>query len=685
MSELSLSTPVSHLPMIGPVYAKRLEKLNIFTLKDLLFHFPHRHEDLSLILPIKSLRANTVATIKATVIDAKNIFTRGGKQIQKATFADETGHIDATWFNQKFLVDALHKNPEVYISGKVDLFNGKLTFTSPEYEPARGRPPIHTAGLIPKYPETYGVSSKWLRSRIAPLIAMLKSVPIDDPIPQSILVTENFLNLSDAIARIHFPSEKLELEKARERLAFDELFLLQLASCIRKQEWSGKVNAYPIQTQADVIKTFTDTLPFTLTNAQLKALSDIFRDFKGKTPMNRLLQGDVGSGKTIVAALAMLAAHQNGYKSILMAPTEILATQHFTTIQKFLGNFGVMSELITASTKKSAKVNLSESRSNVIIGTHALLHRELPSNVGLVVVDEQHRFGVEQRAKLLQLKKTPHLLSMTATPIPRTIALSIYGELDLSIIDEMPIGRTPVKTWVVADDKRASAYAWIKTEIQTKKTQAFIVCPLIDESEDEKLSEVKAVKAEYDRLRTEIFPHLKVSLLHGKLKSSEKQQIIKDFQERQSDILVSTPVIEVGIDIKNATMMIIEGAERFGLSQLHQLRGRVGRGSHASYCLLFTSSPKGNNLERLKALEKYYSGFKLSEIDLELRGPGEIYGLEQHGFSSLKIASFADQRLVSKSHDYAVNITTKNPSLSDHPLLKSMVKAFMETRDIEPN
>jgi ATP-dependent DNA helicase RecG len=636
-------------------------------------------------LPIKSLEANTLASIKATVVSAKNIFTRGGKQIQKATFADESGQIEATWFNQKFLVDALNKNPEVYVSGKVDVFNGKLVFTSPEYEPVRGRPPIHTAGLIPKYPETYGVSSKWLRSRIAPLLSTLDTLSIEDYLPQSVVSEENFAPLSKALVGIHFPKNAEILEKAKERLAFDELFLLQLASCIRKNEWNSKKNSYTMKATLKSLADIIAKLPFTLTQAQQNALADILKDFNGKTPMNRLVQGDVGSGKTIVAALAMLVTHQHGHKSIVMAPTEILATQHFATIQKFLQDYNVKVELITSSTKKSVKTNLSQSDATIFVGTHALLHRQLPEDIALVVVDEQHRFGVEQRAKLLQFTKTPHLLSMTATPIPRTIALSMYGELDLSIIDEMPVGRIPVKTWVVSDEKRARAYSWIKDEIRTKKIQAFVVCPLIDESEDEKLSEVKAVKAEYDRLKNDIFPNLNLSLLHGKLKSSEKQQIIENFQAHKSNILVSTPVIEVGIDIKNANIMVIEGAERFGLSQLHQLRGRVGRGEQESYCLLFTSSPKGESLERLKAMEKYYSGFKLAEIDLELRGPGEIYGLQQHGFSRLKIASFADRALVAKSHKHATLLTNRNPTLTNHPLLKEMVSKLMETKAIEPN
>lgn len=686
MSQLSFSTPIAALPMIGPVYTKRLAKLGIETLKDLLYHFPHRHADLSLIMSIESLQTDTVATIKGSVISAKNIFTRRGKQIQKATVSDGTGQIEATWFNQNFLVEALNKSAQVYFSGKVNLFQGKLTMISPEFEPVRSNfPPIHTAGLIPIYPETYGVSSKWLRSRIAPLIRALPILSFTDHLPPMVKQTEQLMDLSDALVSIHFPQTQAQLQQARTRLAFDELYLLQLASNIRKYQWSHKHNSHHLKANLHDLADSITKLPFTLTSAQTHALEDILKDFSQTTPMNRLLQGDVGSGKTIVAALAMLLIHQHGLKSILMAPTEILAAQQFAVLNQFFSPFHLQVQLVTSATKKNPQFNIDTLNADILVGTHALLHRELPTNVGLVVVDEQHRFGVEQRAKLIQFEKTPHLLSLTATPIPRTIALSLYGELDVSVIDELPVGRLPVKTWVVGDDKREKAYAWIRNEIAAHSTQAFIVCPLIEDSLDEKLAQVKAVKAEFDHLQTYVFPQLKLSLLHGRLKSTEKQTILEAFRQHQSHILVSTPVIEVGIDIKNASIMVIEGAERFGLAQLHQLRGRVGRGDQASYCLLFTSTSLQQNLERLKAMEKYHSGFKLSEIDLKLRGPGEVYGLKQSGFASLKIATFSDHHLVSRTHYHASILIAKNPTLSDYPLLQSMVNELLAVQTIEPN
>ncbi len=400
------------------------------------------------------------------------------------------------------------------------------------------------------------------------------------------------------------------------------------------------------------------------------------------TPMNRLLQGDVGSGKTVVAAIGVFATYLNNLTSIVLAPTEILANQHFNTINTILNPLGLKVELVTGSTK-TLKTNSLKLKADVFIGTHALLHRDIPDNVGLLVVDEQHRFGVEQRALLLKGKKTPHLLSMTATPIPRTVALTAYGELDLSVIDEMPKGRKRIKTWIVPKNKRVGAYQWIENLIKKDKIQAFIVCPLIEDSESERFAQVKSVETEYKNL-TKIFPDLKLDMLHGRMKSADKEKIITKFKQKKTDILVSTPVIEVGIDIPNANIMIIEAAERFGLAALHQLRGRIGRSDIQSYCLLFPSSDNSKDSKRLKALKDHHSGFKLAEIDLSLRGPGEMYGLKQHGFASLKIASFSDESLISTTHEFAKNLISDDPTLLNHKSLNQKLDSLL-SREVEPN
>lgn len=683
MASIALDTPIESLPMIGESYAKRLFKLNISVVRDLLFHFPHRHEDLSTILPIDQLIPGQTATIRGTVIDIKNIFTKRGAKLQKATIVDETGQIDVTWFNQVYLVETLQKNPQIQLSGKFDLFNHRLSIASPEYESVRpDSTPIHTGRLVPIYPETYGVSSKWLRSRIFPLIKHLPHIA--DPVPTDILSQENLIPISKAISQIHFPDNHQECEAAKKRLAFDEIFYLQLVSQIRKYAWQSKKIRTPLTLNSKSHQDFINILPFTLTQSQQTVINEIFSDLSQKKPMNRLLQGDVGSGKTVVAAAAMHAAHQNHLKSVMLAPTEILAEQHFQTIKTLLEPLRISCQLITGSTSKKVKQDLSSNSANIIIGTHALLFSDLPKNIGLLIVDEQHRFGVKQRSKLLELSQSPHLLSMTATPIPRTIALSIYGELDLSIIDEMPQGRKPVKTRVVPEAKRQGAYKWIREQMNTKKIQTFVVCPLIDESTSEKLTQVKAVQAEYELLKSQTFSNFNVAMLHGRMKVKEKQATLDDFKAHKSNVLVSTPVIEVGIDIPNANIMLIEAAERFGLAQLHQLRGRVGRGDQTSYCLLFTSDQNSQDISRLKAMEDNHSGFKLAEIDLNLRGPGEMYGLRQHGFSSLKFASFSDQHLVKTTHHYAKTLIQSDPTLEAHPLLKQQIAA-VTSESIEPN
>jgi ATP-dependent DNA helicase RecG len=658
-NESILTLPISTFPLIGSSYAIKLERMGIVTVDDLLHHYPFRYDDLSLTTSIESLKEGEAVTLTGTIISIKSIRTRTGKTMQQAVFSDGSGLLKINWFNQPFLVQTFRKHAQVSLSGKVKIFAGKPTLSSPQYEPLKTSvsediSTIHTGRLVPVYPETAGVSSKWLRSRINSLLKILP--PQSEILPATIVSDLPALDWS--IRNIHFPGSLIDTQKARQRLAFDELLTWQLVAQTRKRTWNTQKNPWDIS-QVDLAP-YLKKLPFSLSDDQQKCIRDILDDLHKSHPMNRLLQGDVGSGKTVVAGAIMYLLAKQGMRSALMAPTEILASQHFETLTKVLGTHNITIALATRTHKDDLTI------ADVVVGTHALLHRELPQNLALLVIDEQHRFGVTQRSQLLHLPKTPHLLSMTATPIPRTIALTLYAELDVSVIKEMPIGRTVVKTWVVHENKREGAYTWIKQQVH-EGGQAFIVCPLIEQSEN--MTDVKAVEVEFNRLQKDIFPDLKLGLVHGKLKSPIKDAVITAFSLKEIDILVATSVIEVGIDIKNATIMVIEGAERFGLAQLHQLRGRVGRSNKQSYCLLFpTTDEAGRN--RLKYLETIHSGFELAEIDLKLRGPGNVYGQQQSGFIDLKLASFNDIDLINMTHQKAVELLKLDPKLNSSPKLK---------------
>jgi len=663
---ITLRDSVSLLPLVGSVYAKRLEKLEISTIEDLLYHFPFRYDDFSLISSVVQVQPGETVTVTGEVLQIENNYTKNGKKIQKASISDKSGKIEAVWFNQPFLTRTI-KNGEIYnFSGKCDWFGREKMLVSPEYEKISQAETIHTGRLVPVYPETYGVSSKWLRSRIKAGLQIFDQ-QIEEFLPENIIQEEKLILEKQALRQIHFPKNQIESEQAKNRLAFDELFLLQLAALKRKAQWQKQSLAKNFSLDKQKMDEFVKKLPFKLTGAQERCVSEVLRDLTAKIPMNRLLEGDVGSGKTIVAGIASYLAFLNGFTTLYMAPTEILAYQHFQTFQKIIEPFGPKVKLITSNYKDK-----KDSPADIIIGTHSLLYQKFDSQkIGLVVIDEQHRFGVEQRALLTQKGNFPHFLTMTATPIPRTIALVLFSDLDLSVIDEMPLGRIPIKTWVVPKEKRNAGYDWIKTQVKNTPNQAFIICPLIEESES--LKDVKAVTQEFAFLSKDIFPDLKLGLLHGRIKSAEKEKILKDFKEGKIDILVSTPVVEVGIDIQNATIMVIEAAERFGLAQLHQLRGRIGRGDQASYCLLFSESQEPKVLQRLKIMEITRSGMKLAEEDLKLRGPGEIYGFKQHGFFNLKIASFNDLGLIQKTKK-AAEKQLSLPAQTNLPLKKRLEK-----------
>lgn len=674
---MDISTPVSKLFSTTKAHLNRLHSLGVDSLGDLINYFPRTYNDQSEMVHICDIRTDRVNTLSGTISQIVELKSRFGKKLLKAKFTDDTGSVDVIWFNQPFLKKLLYNGQKLILSGKAKFELGKVTLVSPEYEPLQQKQ-LHTARLVPVYHETEGLSSKWLREKIHPL---LKTVPrlFPEYLPDEIIKQHSLIPYAEAIVETHFPADPKKLEQAKFRLAFDELFLLQLKALQAKWHWqqssTGQSKKIPLHQETQKLQ---QKLPFTLTNAQQVALTEILSDLNREFPMSRLLQGDVGSGKTIVAGLAIYNVLLNGYQAALMAPTEILAEQHFHSLSRLFEGRGLLLALITGSTpiteKKKLQEHLANGKLHLAIGTHALIQEQISfQNLGLAVVDEQHRFGVEQRS-LLKTHGTPHLLSLSATPIPRTLAMTIYGDQDLSIIDEMPKGRLPIVTRIVPENKRHDAYLWIEDRVKSGR-QAFVICPLIDESDT---LELKSVLSEYDRLQNEIFPHLKIGLLHGRMKATEKDEIMSKFKTNEIQILVSTSVIEVGIDIPNATIMMIEGAERFGLSQLHQFRGRVGRGEHQSYCFLFMQNESEAAKQRLRAMVSHNSGFKLSEIDLEMRGPGQLLGIRQSGIPDLKMASLSDSKTIALARDAANYIINKDPQLTEFPKLREKISQLQK-------
>ena len=651
---MDLTSKITELPKVGPIFARKFEKLGINTIEDFFYHVPARYVDYSLITTISRLHPDETATIHAKIVSIKNIYSKKGLKMQIGSVEDTTGKITVVWFNQPFLIKTLYPGRTVSLSGKVGFFSRRLCMTSPDYELLGEieKPTVHTGRLVPIYPETSGLSSKWIRTLILGAFNH-EGLEFDDFLPEDVLTSSNLVGLREAIQKVHFPKNLKEAETGRERLAFNELLNLELTSLYRKINWKKNKVANKIKIDQILIDRFVEGLPFKLTESQITATREILTDLTKDYPMNRLLEGDVGSGKTVVAAAASFAVFLNGFQTIIMAPTQILASQHYETFKGLLTPFGVRISLITSDIKKS-----DLGRNDVFIGTHSLIHNKISfDKVGLVVIDEQHRFGVEQRKHLVKKSGTPHTLTMTATPIPRTVALTSYGDLDLSVLTEMPEGRLKVITWFVPEQKRGKAYDWIRSQITVHHTQVFIVCPLIEDSEFETMADVKSVTTEFEKLK-KIFGGFKLELLHGRLKPNEKSQVLKDFRSGKVDILVTTPVVEVGLDIPNATIMVVEAAERFGLAQLHQLRGRVGRGKEKSYCLLFSNIKYS---KRLRAMAKLHSGFELAELDLKIRGPGEIFGTAQSGFPELKVASWNNYPLIKKAKDTAADIIN-NPS-----------------------
>ncbi|OGE64379.1 hypothetical protein A3J13_01375, partial [Candidatus Daviesbacteria bacterium RIFCSPLOWO2_02_FULL_36_8] len=615
----------------------------------------------------------------------KNIYTRYGKVLTQALFNDGTSPIQLTWFNQSYLTKQIKAGDRLQVSGKLTKYQSKLSIMVPRWEKLSTnsdsrregvslltQSSLHTGRLVPVYPETEGLTSKWMVAKINQLLPLtLKTIV--DPLPEEI--KGNMLSLADAISKIHLPENWEVAEKARERLAFDELFYISLATQKTRLAWREKPLIEPLKIDSKKLDAFIKKLPFSLTNAQKRVIDEVLEDLKRNQPMNRLIQGEVGSGKTVVAAIIIYLIHLNKLKTLFMAPTEILASQHYNTLTNLLTPFGITVGIYTGNKKfTKTKPYTLNPKPSIIVGTHALLSDKLlTEDVGLVIIDEQQRFGVEQRTILRSRAKLPHFLTTTATPIPRTVALTLYGDLDLSIIDELPKNRLKIKTFVVPKKKRKDAYKFIEKQVKAGD-QVYLITPLIEISET--MKSVRAATVEFEKLKREVFPDLKLGLLHGRLKGKEKDEIMNKFKVGEIDILVSTSVVEVGVDVPNATIMVIESSERFGLSQLHQLRGRVGRGNKQSYCLLFSEIEESSVINRLKNLERIDDGMKLSELDLKIRGSGQIFGTEQSGRFELKIADFSDLALVEKTRNIAYGILKNDSKLDKYPLLQAKLQSL---------
>jgi ATP-dependent DNA helicase RecG len=711
---MKLSTPIENLSYVNLKNAHRFKKMGINNLKDLLFHFPRTYKDYTHISLISHAKVNEEIILQARISNIKMYRSPRKKMfITEAIIEDKSGALPIIWFNQPFIARQLKNGYLINLMGEVKKKTNKLTLFNPTYEIIQrpdGRKtkkdPLHSERIVPIYHETSKITSKYLRFII--WFHLKKLEKIKDPLPHSIISKHDFLTLSNALKQVHFPDSWHILKKAQKRLAFNELFLIRFFLEKQKITRQNTEKSFSIPFQEKLVKKFVSNLPFKLTDDQKKAAWSTIKDMEKSYPTQRLLEGDVGSGKTVVAAIASLSVVSAGYQVAFMAPTEVLARQHFNQLAKDLKNIqvdialliGAEARLVKHSKKKSEKIKktdlykkLANGEIKFVIGTHALIQKNINfQKLAFVVVDEQHRFGVDQRARLLQSivneddskqeiyqkkvrKLSPHLLSMSATPIPRTLSLVFYGDLQISRLRQLPSGRKKIMTEIVFPKDRSKIYNFVKQKIREGR-QAFVICPLIEESE--KL-QTKTVQGEFQKLTKEIFPNLKIGLLHGKMKSQEKKEMMQKFLKKKIDMLVATSVIEVGIDVPNATIILIEGTERFGLSQLHQLRGRVGRSNYQSYCFLFTEIPSQNVIKRLKTLTKSNNGFELAEKDLQLRGPGDFIGKRQSGIPDLVMASLKDIELIQMAKKEAQNLLRQDPNLTNCPLLRQKI-AFLQKK-----
>lgn len=683
---VSLKHKIENITAVGKRIAPALKKLGVLTAEDLLNYFPFRYEDWSRVRKIEELEPGMTATVEGQIEIIQNKRSQWKKRlVTEAIVTDGTESVKAIWFHQPYLIKNLRPGEHLFLSGKVEDKNGELLFIHPNYEKTSRykQEMTHTARIVPIYSLTKNLTEKQLRYVMSQIIGL--SHYFKDWLSEDIIRKNNLLPLSQAIKQIHFPDNQQNLNQALERIKFDELFTVQMRSALAKRALQ-QAQAQKIEFQEKETQKFVRTLPYSLTKAQKITGWEIIKDLGKNKPMNRLLEGDVGSGKTIVACLAILNTALGGYQTAYMAPTEILVRQHYENITKLFKDWPIKIALLTSADKranidmaadKEIYKQITAGKLDLVIGTHALIQSKVNfDKLALIIIDEQHRFGVGQRKALKQKNNDgtiPHLLSMTATPIPRSLALTAYGDLDLSVINEMPAGRKEIKTEIVPPERRPDKYKFVLEQIKAGR-QAFVICPLIDPSD--KLG-VKAVKDEYEKLDKKIFPDLPIGLMHGKLKPPEKEKVMRDFLEQKTKILVSTPVIEVGIDVPNSTMILIESAERFGLAQLHQFRGRVGRSQEQSYCFLFTESNNVEAIRRLQTLAQCKNGFELAERDLEFRGPGEVYGIRQSGYNDqLKVAKLTDYIIIKKSKTAVEEILHQDEGLNQYPLIRERLKKF---------
>ncbi|MBI2055279.1 MAG: ATP-dependent DNA helicase RecG [Candidatus Sungbacteria bacterium] len=710
---MTIDSPIEEIARLTPRQKLTLKKFGLTTLGDLLFHFPSRYEETGELKSIRDLGEGEKVTIIAEIVSLKAEKTwRKKMRVADGVVKDASGLLGVVWFNQPYVANILKAGEKVRLSGKVSRSKSGLVMTNPAYEPlGKSENITYTPNaLTPVYPETYGITSRWLRFQIKKSLERIGSLP--EVLPEATLKKYHLPRFDRSLRAIHFPKHPGEAEAARKRLSFEEIFLIQL-NRQRERKRIEREKSFRIATDAELTKRFVESLPFKLTDAQRKAVWQILQDFQKPRPMARLLEGDVGSGKTIVAAAAALNVVASAHQAAYMAPTEILARQHFEEFIKRLAPFKIRIGLLTSSEARKfpSKVNPKKSTHTsknqllkwclngeiqILIGTHALIEDRVKfRKLAFVVVDEQHRFGVGQRRAAAKGIR-PHFLSMSATPIPRTLALTIYGDLDLTILDEMPPGRQPIETKVVSPREREGAYEFIREEV-ARGGQVFVICPRIEaktaaagyrlpaSSFQQRMdwSEVKSVKAEYKKLAEEIFPDLRVGMIHGKLKPKEKEAVMKKFKNGEIDILVSTSVVEVGVDVPNASIMMIEGGERFGLAQLHQFRGRVGRGPRKSYCFVFTTGEEHYGSRRLKALQKAKTGFELAEYDLEFRGPGELSGKKQWGISDVGMEALKNIKMVEAARTEAALLIAEDEELKKYPLLRERVEKISTTAHFE--
>lgn len=674
-----INAPLTVLPGIGPKNAQSLEALGLKTLFDLLYYFPRRYDDYSQLKSMNRLEFGEEVTVIGAVKSASSRPIRGGKfNLTEVIVSDSTGFLRLSWFNQPWIANRLTPGTQIVISGKVEPYLGRKVMNNPDWE-LLDQDHLHTNRIVPVYPLTARVTQKWLRKILYQTISYW-APRIQDFLPAEIRQAADLMPLSTALMQVHFPDNSATLNSARTRLAFDEIFLLQLGVLRQKRHWQAGVG-HVFNVDPAWLEEKISHLPYSLTGAQKRVLAEINQDLASGHPMDRLIQGDVGSGKTVVAALAAAAVAQAGSQVAIMAPTTILAEQHHHSFSRLLANSesGLPPEsirLLLSDTSTAERSNilsgLEDGSIKIIIGTQALIEDPIRfQDLQLLVIDEQHRFGVSQRAALRAKGQNPHLLVMTATPIPRSLALTVYGDLDLSVIDEMPAGRQPIETHVLTPLERERAYQLIRSQVNAGR-QAFIICPLVEQGDNE---ESKAAVEEHSRLQTEVFPNLKLGLLHGRLKQDEKEAVMKKFQDQAYHILVSTSVVEVGVDIPNATVMLVEGADRFGLAQLHQFRGRVGRGGEQSYCLLIPEGDSAAENERLIAMVETNDGFILAERDLDQRGPGDFLGTRQSGFADLRMASLSDIHLIEKARHFSQILFATDPELNQ-PEYQSLARVF---------